>query len=63
MFALTFLTINSFPVTHGCSIVLFPSFAYRAEVIIGGFIIDGVTDDPPVCKVTFVTRADLKGEI
>eukprot|EP00112_Aurelia_sp_Birch-Aquarium-sp1_P018406 Seg4388.2 transcript_id=Seg4388.2/GoldUCD/mRNA.D3Y31 product="Protein ENHANCED DISEASE RESISTANCE 2-like" protein_id=Seg4388.2/GoldUCD/D3Y31 len=35
----------------------------RAEVITGGFIIVGVTDDPPVCKVTFVTRADLKGKI
>ena len=33
----------------------------RAEIIAGGFVIEGITEDPPLCKVTYITRADLKG--
>jgi len=35
----------------------------RAEIIAGGFVIEGITEDPPLCKVTYITRADLKGKI
>lgn len=36
-------------------------FYRRAEIIVGGFVVECVTEDPPLCKVTYVTRADLKG--
>ena len=37
-------------------------FVRRAEIIAGGFVIEGITEDPPLCKITYVTRADLKGK-
>eukprot|EP00795_Rhopilema_esculentum_P003168 gene3168-1475_t len=35
----------------------------RGEIITGGFVVEGTSIDPPQCKVTYVTRADLKGKI
>ena len=34
----------------------------RAEIIAGGFVIEGITEDPPLCTITYITRADLKGK-
>lgn len=35
---------------------------FRAEVIIGGFVVKELSSDPPSCLVTYITRVDLKGK-
>ena len=37
------------------------SFFFRAEIIIGGFVVKELSSDPPSCLVTYITRVDLKG--
>ena len=38
-------------------------FCFRAEIIIGGFVIKELSSDPPKCHVTYITRVDLKGKV
>lgn len=35
---------------------------FRAEIIIGGFVVKELSSDPPSCLVTYITRVDLKGK-
>lgn len=37
-------------------------FFFRAEIIIGGYLLEELSSEPPKCRVTHVTRADLKGK-
>lgn len=37
-------------------------FCFRAEIIIGGYLVKELSSDPPKCRVTYVTRVDLKGK-
>ena len=47
------------PVEQECLILIFP---FRAELVIGGFVVKEISSDPPKCLVTYITRVDLKGE-
>lgn len=33
----------------------------RAEILLGGFVIKELSADPPKCKVSYITKVDLKG--
>ena len=37
-------------------------FCFRAEIILGGYLLEELSSEPPKCRVTNVTRADLKGK-
>ena len=36
---------------------------FRADFIIGGFVVKELNLDPPSCLVTYITRVDLKGKL
>ena len=37
-------------------------FCCRGEIIIGGYLLEELSSKPPKCRVTHVTRVDLKGK-
>ena len=43
-------------------IIWFVFLLFRAEIIIGGFVVKELSSDPPSCLVTYITRVDLKGK-
>lgn len=52
-------TLDDF--TQHCFLYLACVFLFRAEIIIGGFVVKELSSDPPSCLVTYITRVDLKG--